>query len=1042
MNIVIIQLSDIHFIDGKNLVVDRASDIAHAVQPTLSSATACFIVITGDIAFSGTATQYEIAQQFLAQLKELVLSQNPTLVFNFIAVPGNHDCDFKKDTALRAVMLKSGEQILEQLNPEDDSIVQALVAVQDNFFNFLANLESNNTHLTINNATTSLIGYDRIHYKREFEIGEYRLRFNCYNTAWVSQLHEQQSQLFFPIGIITPDETKCDVVVAAFHHPTQWLESNNARKFRGQVEPASDIILTGHEHIADQYTKHHPLSGEISLYVEGAVLQEGSKSESGFNVLELDLSTKRKRLTEYTWHKDIYVPNRAGEWSAFERSRGLAVREFQNNEHYNKILSDPGANFTHPSNKSLTLQDIFIYPELALLPLENKPDEKTVLSIIDSEQVFKFVLDNPLFVITAPEVAGKTALARKLYLDLQKQRLVPIMLHGSEIKTPSAEDFNKLIDRHFAEQYSPDDVVRYQQLERKRKALIIDDFHRVQRLNRKGKNSVLEAASKSFERIIILANDLFPFEEITQQVEEQSALISYTHAEISEFGHRLRYQLITKWVSFGQEYTGDEEDISQRIKETANIVKTLLGRKMVPSYPIFVLSMLQVLEANANLNTASGAYGYFYEVIIIQSLSIHRTQAIPMDMLTTYITLIAYEIFKSKQHYLNEEDLDEVTNRYFSDYGIRFNRETMLRILENSKILLHKGNEYRFNYKYVYYYFVAKYLATNLNTKGQQKAIRQWITRMASNLYVEDYANIVIFLVYLTKDEKTIIQILEQAKTLYAEYDPFNLDSHVDFANRLQLEAPRPLLLDGDTQANRDNYLREMDEVERSLERTEDLKEDDDLQLEREMNDLVRLNVASKTLQIMGQILRNFPGALRREQKLELATECNQLGLRTIKVIFDAIEENTDFLRLHIGEFLREIDKSIKEENLAHKVDRLFFGLMGVVAYGFMRRTAQAIGSEHLKETYQEVLNENPMNSTKLIDLMIKLEHFRPFPEKEVLDLDLQLQNNNLALTILRHIVRDYFHLHKEGYQLRQKICDKIGIQFRDQRMIESKSKL
>jgi len=143
--------------------------------------------------------------------------------------------------------------------------------------------------------------------------------------------------------------------------------------------------------------------------------------------------------------------------------------------------------------------------------------------------------------------------------------------------------------------------------------------------------------------------------------------------------------------------------------------------------------------------------------------------------------------------------------------------------------------------------------------------MRRHIIRMTSNLYVEDYANIVIFLVYLTKDEKTINLILTTAKSLFAEYEPCDLDKDVAFINRMKLEPLKPKLIEGDTEKNKEEYLRDMDEIERNLNAKED-EEDDDLRLEREVNDVLRLNVALKTLQIMGQVLRNFPGALRREQ--------------------------------------------------------------------------------------------------------------------------------------------------------------------------------
>ena len=112
------------------------------------------------------------------------------------------------------------------------------------------------------------------------------------------------------------------------------------------------------------------------------------------------------------------------------------------------------------------------------------------------------------------------------------------------------------------------------------------------------------------------------------------------------------------------------------------------------------------------------------------------------------------------------------------------------------------------------------------------------------------------------------------------------------------------------------------------------------------------------------------------------------------------------------------------------------------MAYGMIKRISQAVGSEHLREIYKELRAEECAISTRMVDTSIKIDHFRPFPEKDVIELYNLVQDNKLTLTVLRQMVRDHFHLHKEDRTLRQSICDQIGISFRDQRMIESKGKI
>jgi len=52
------------------------------------------------------------------------------------------------------------------------------------------------------------------------------------------------------------------------------------------------------------------------------------------------------------------------------------------------------------------------------------------------------------------------------------------------------------------------------------------------------------------------------------------------------------------------------------------------------------------------------------------------------------------------------------------------------------------------------------------------------------------------------------------------------------------------------------------------------------------------------------------------------------------------------------------------------------------------------------------------------------------------------VKDNTLALSVLRQMVRDHFYLTSENREVRQRVCDKVGISFQEQRMIEQKSKV
>jgi 3',5'-cyclic AMP phosphodiesterase CpdA len=93
MNLVILQLGDIHFDARTDASSGRPDSIAAALSSVAPEASACLVALTGDIAFSGTREEYAIAGTFLTDLTVAIGRTMPGVLVAVAAVPGNHDCD-------------------------------------------------------------------------------------------------------------------------------------------------------------------------------------------------------------------------------------------------------------------------------------------------------------------------------------------------------------------------------------------------------------------------------------------------------------------------------------------------------------------------------------------------------------------------------------------------------------------------------------------------------------------------------------------------------------------------------------------------------------------------------------------------------------------------------------------------------------------------------------------------------------------------------------------------------------------------------------
>src|SRR5690242_7501937 len=93
--VLLLHLSDIHISTANDPVLSRVSFIGDALKNVESAPAAVVCVLAGDIAHAGTDQQYTLALQFVTSLTEkLERAVQPGTPIYFVAVAGNHDCDF------------------------------------------------------------------------------------------------------------------------------------------------------------------------------------------------------------------------------------------------------------------------------------------------------------------------------------------------------------------------------------------------------------------------------------------------------------------------------------------------------------------------------------------------------------------------------------------------------------------------------------------------------------------------------------------------------------------------------------------------------------------------------------------------------------------------------------------------------------------------------------------------------------------------------------------------------------------------------------
>ena len=1043
MKLLILHLSDIHFADDNNLITSRLPKIVAAVRSVEHKFDTCLLLVSGDIAFSGKQSEYAIAREFFEKLQAELRQLQPGLTVMSVFVPGNHDCDFTKTSEdVHEAVLDSIPAKLGSLKATD-GLVKQLLSLQEEFFRF----ESQTT------VSDVVPPEDRLFYRKELSIDGARIQVNCYNTSWLSRLHEQQGKILFPLQMVNADDlgtTGNELVISIFHHPYGWLNADNSINFERLIDHSSDVVLTGHEHV-EKYTRMVAITGEEVNYSKGAVLQqEGGGSRSGFNLIYIDLDERKQKIIQYVWKDDKYSRAAESQMFDFVRNRSLRAGVFEMSNDFENDLEDAGAAFDHPRKDHLRLSDIFVYPDFrdSTFEIDEHGKHKNQKAIKGSELV-DYVRSHGRVLIIGGDLSGKTTLSKVIVSELKD--VVPVLISGQELDGPDRPQFIRSVSRAFSREYSRESLEDFLQLEKEKRALIIDDFHKSKFRNRTALNQLIDLMSEEFGIVIIFADDIFRIQELANQTRNTDPLRAFRSLSIKELGHFLRGQLIKKWVMVGQESTFDEKEVVRAVSDYAKVILNALGANILPSYPLIILTVLQAWEASQSHDMQAGSYGHIYEELITRALRKASDQPEDVDTKYTYIARLAYYAFEKQQRFLSLEQIREVYGEYVRLYRVTFGLERMLNELESARILKKVDGNFHFKYKYVYYYFVARYFKETIGVPDEAPALKNRLLEMADRVHNEEYANILAFYVYRTKDQEIIDRLVANANKIYDEYPPCDFDGHVAFLNKIYTSLPTlelPAPEGGDPQEEHWQKLDEVEEADTSeLEKSDqgqELDEDaySDAAYDRSLSDLLKMNMALKTLQVIGQILRNSPGSMRANIKFDVTRAGYQLGLRVLGALFTLVESNIEGVRKYYAKLIGE-KRDVKSDTENLKLaDGFLIDLTQSIAYGMLKTVSHALGHEKLTEIYAQVLKEDNSSGTRLIDLSIRLDNFKSAPETEIDRLQKHFKDNTFALAVLRDLVANYLYLMPMEESTRQRLTNAFELKVTPTMLIGRDKKL
>ena len=702
------------------------------------------------------------------------------------------------------------------------------------------------------------------------------------------------------------------------------------------------------------------------------------------------------------YHIGEFLPNNAPPPLITHDDKGMATTMLD-------WLDDTEITLTHRNVDKIRLSQIYTVPDVELYSAGKNEIKKF-------ESACKLIPQYKKLLISGEEQQGKTSLLKHYYQRFLKDSICPLYLEGSNIKNDNLEAMLRKEIKNQFEELSFDDFMRMDN-----KAILIDNIDNIP-LNLKHRNIFISAVSDKFDICIFTLKHSFSL-----LVNEIPLLDDFEKAELLGLGNTKREEIIKKWISLGIEQTISEEDLYKHCDELKDAINVVVRKNIVPPKPIYILMLLQMLEAHSKLNLELSSHGHCYQQLIYQSFENAKIDKPEYDKYLNVLTELAWWIF-TKEQKPNEFQLEQFFGEYSKEF-LEVDSTTVIQKLTNHSILEYVENRTGFKYPYIYYFFVGKKIAESYSESDEVKVKVQYLL---DNLHREDNANILIFVSHHTKDKWVIDTLQSVLSNLFEDQPPATLEKEqLSFMNQFMKQIPELILEQRDVQKERDKHNQRLDLKQRQTEEPTD---------EESIDILANINKTFKGMEIAGQIIKNRHASLKKDSLTILAENGINAGLRFLKY-FIAISHITkkEILKV-ISSHLSENPTVSNSEIERHAENAYLFLTYGVIN-SVVRKIASSVGSKEAMEIYNLIETKAPTPAILLLKQSIELQFLKKIDIKGITKSVEELKENPVCSRILKELIVQHIYMFPVNYKEKQQLSSLLGLTTKRQHLMEQKQK-
>lgn len=728
MEVIVLHLSDLHFTDENlKLKVEAISNSINVFEVKKN----ILLVISGDL--SNKNSGYEIAKKFIISLTTAIKTDFKEVeIVKVLFVPGNHDSntglDFDREKAKSVLEFVKPDYYLPEIN---ERISLELSKLQS-FFEFSKDYE--------------LFLDEKIIDKQIIKFGDYELNINLINSSLFSTIDKNDSD----VGLHYIQSYDIDKLInnsniptiTVMHHPIEWFNEICQDDLRKEIFDNSHFLLLGHKHCADGGSYSRDENDSTLILNGGAINKHDGSVESDYFAFNLDLKSNKFKVYSFNWDKDsnrylhkvffedeIKIKN-----SSF--NKGL-VKNFTDEFYTDQLLND----FV-PS-----IHELFVFPDIRI----NNPT--TSNSLIKTLSSFKDELSKSNIIhIQGRSSSGKTTLAKKIFEDLSKEKLVIYFDASYRVRDKNLEGkIKSLVDEQYGNERS---VQLFEQEPKRNKILIVDNFDKV-----KSDKYWISYLSSKFSKVIVLTSSENKVDIMKAIDASIMSEVQVSNMEIIPFLKVKREILITKTCLYL--YNTHGVDAFNDFESITNYIGNQMKSFSFSPYLIVMYTRNYGIPGSLG-KSPTKIFSHVFEMNIVNKLNMVHSDMIEPDKSMWLISMLAYESYICKEYPIKYETITHVIKRFEEEYGNKVSTKNFIDTIVSSKIMREvESNVYSFTSTTYYSYFIAKELRKEF-IEGNQEVLND----LYENLLVNINSEILLFFIFLIDNNNKLLEaILSKANS-------------------------------------------------------------------------------------------------------------------------------------------------------------------------------------------------------------------------------------------------------------------------------------